>query len=146
MSEQTLKLVVFGALLVHGFGHGGALGALVWLWRFPASDTGGWRAARSWALPSLSAPAATVLACAFWVVALVGFVAAALSFWDILLPGAAYHTLAAVTAVVSSLGIVLFLGTWPAFNTLAALAMNVVVLAALLWLRWPASSGLIGLS
>jgi hypothetical protein len=144
MPEQTVEIIVFGALLLHGLGHGGALGALVWLWRFPASDTGGWRTARSWALPSLSTPGATLLAGAFWAVALVGFVVAALSFWGILLPSAAWPPLAAVAAVVSALGIVLFFGTWPAFNTLAALAMNVAVLAALLWFQWPVSSALIG--
>jgi hypothetical protein len=34
---------------------------------------------------------------------------------------------------VSLLGITLFIGTWPAFNTVAALGMNLAVLAALLW-------------
>jgi hypothetical protein len=35
---------------------------------------------------------------------------------------------------VSALGITLFIGTWPAFNTVAALGMNVAVLAAVFWL------------
>ena len=137
MAEQTLRLIVFGALLVHGLGHGGAIGALVWIRRFPGTDTGGWRAARSWAFPALPATAATLVASAFWVVALVGFVAAALSFWGILLPGALWRPLAVASAVASALGITLFLGSWPVFNTLAALGMNFAVLAALLWLRWP---------
>jgi hypothetical protein len=34
-------------------------------------------------------------------------------------------------------GIVLFIGTWPAFNTVAALGMDVAVLVALLGMRWP---------
>jgi hypothetical protein len=38
---------------------------------------------------------------------------------------------------VSILGITLFLGTWPVFNTVAALAMNIAVLVSQLWLRWP---------
>lgn len=28
-------------------------------------------------------------------------------------------------------------GTWPAFNTVAALGMNGAVLVAVLWLHWP---------
>jgi hypothetical protein len=32
---------------------------------------------------------------------------------------------------------VLFIGTWPAFNTVAALGMDVAVLVALLGMRWP---------
>jgi hypothetical protein len=134
MPESTVRLVVFGALLVHGLGHGGALGALVWIGRFPGTDTGGWRAARSRALPALSAPAATAVASAFWVAALVGFVAAALSFWGVLLPDALFGPVAA--AVVSVVGIALFHGTWPVVNTRAALPVNAAVLGALLWPRW----------
>ena len=135
MPDSAVRLVVFGALLVHGLGHGGALGALVWIGRFPGTDTGGWRAARSWALPALSAPAATAVASAFWVAALVGFVAAALSFWGVLLPDALFGPVAAAAAVVSVVGIALFLGTWPVVNTRAALLVNAAVLDALLWPR-----------
>ncbi len=35
------------------------------------------------------------------------------------------------------LGIALFFGTWPTFNTLAALGMNIAVLVTQLWLHWP---------
>ena len=52
MTEEVMKVLIAGALLVHGLGHGGALGALVWIWRRPGTDTGDWRAARSWFLPS----------------------------------------------------------------------------------------------
>jgi len=33
--------------------------------------------------------------------------------------------------------VVLFWNTWPAFNTLGALAMNVAVLVTQLWIHWP---------
>ncbi len=137
MSDQLLKLIVAGALLLHGLGHGGAIGALIWIDHRPGTNTGGWLAARSWLLPSLAAPTANTVAKVFWVVALVGFVAAAMSFWGILLPAEVWRPVATVSAAVSILGILLFLGTWPAFNTLAALGMNVAVLVALLWLDWP---------
>ncbi len=92
--------------------------------------------ARGW--PPDSRPARrTAVASAFWVVSLIGFVAAAIAFWGIGLPGEAWRPLAVVSALVSMAGIVLFFGTWPMFNTLAALAMNVAVLIALLGLRWP---------
>jgi hypothetical protein len=32
---------------------------------------------------------------------------------------------------------VLFWNTWPAFNTLGALAINVAVLVTQLWIHWP---------
>jgi hypothetical protein len=137
MSDQMLKLVITGALALHGLGHGGAVGALAWIAARPGTDTGAWRAAQSWLLPGLSAETATAVASAFWILSLVGFVAAALGAWEILVPADAWRPLAAVAAVVSMVGIVVFIGTWPAFNTVAALGMNVAVLVALLGMRWP---------
>ena len=137
MSDQTLKIIITGALALHGFGHGGAVGALAWIAARPSTDTGAWRAAQSWLLPGLSAETATAAASAFWIASLIGFVAAALGFLGILVPADAWRPLAVVAAVVSMVGIVLFIGTWPAFNTVAALGVNVAVLVALLWLYWP---------
>jgi hypothetical protein len=71
---------------------------------------------------------------------MLGFVVAALSFWGIGLPGEAWRSLAIGSAIVSLVGITLFFGTWPPFNTLAALAVNIAVLVSLLWLRWPAQA------
>ncbi len=139
MSDQLLKLVVGGVLLVHGLGHGGALGALAWIRFRPGTSTGGWAAARTWLLPSLPAETATTLAGAFWIAALVGFVIAALSFWGVLLSVDLWRPVALGSAVVSLIGIVLFFGTWPAFNTVAALAVNIAVLVAV-WIRWPPQS------
>jgi hypothetical protein len=133
MSDQMVKLIIAGALLLHGLGHGGALGALIWIEARPGTDTGAWHAARSWLSTELPAGTAATVASAFWIVALIGFVATALGFWGIGLPGEAWRPLAVVSALVSMLGIVLFFGTWPMFNTLAALAMNVAVLG----MRWP---------
>ncbi len=137
MSDQMIKLIIAGALTLHGLGHGGALGALVWIRLRPGSNTGGWLGARSWLAPSLPADTATTLAGMFWILSLVGFVAAALAFWGIAVPAEAWRPLAVVAAIVSLLGIVLFIGTWPTFNTLAAVGVNVAVLVALVWLRWP---------
>jgi hypothetical protein len=137
MSDQTLKLVITGALALHGLGHGGALGALAWIAARPGSDTGAWHAAHSWLIPGLPDGTAATVAGILWILSLVGFVAAALGFWGILVPGEAWRPLAAVSAIVSSGGIVLFIGTWPAFNTLAALGFDVAVLVAILGMRWP---------
>jgi len=140
MSADTARGLVFGALVIHGLGHGGALGALIWMALRPSDPTGGWQAARSWLLPALPAAAATPIAGAFWIVAMLGFVVAALSFWGIGLPGEAWRSVAIGSAIVSLVGITLFFGTWPPFNTLAALAVNIAVLVSLLWLRWPAQA------
>ena len=82
---------------------------------------------------------ATMVAVGFWVVSMVGFVLAALAFWEIGLPLAWWRPLAVVAALVSTAGIVLFFGTWPVFNTLAALAVNVAVLVAVA-IDWPPAS------
>ena len=137
MSAETIRGLVFGALMIHGLGHGGAIGALLWIALRPTDPSGGWQAARSWLLPALPAASATVVAGTFWVISMLGFVAAALAFWGIVLPGELWRPLAIASAIVSLAGITLFFGTWPPFNTVAALAVNAAVLVGLLWLRWP---------
>ena len=137
MSDQTIKLIAAGVLLVHGLGHGGALGALAWIRLRPGTPTGGWHAARSWLVPALPADTATTLAGAFWIVSLVGFVVAAMSFSDVLIPDNVWRPVAVASALVSIAGVTCFLGTWPMFNTLAALGVNVAVLVAVVWLGWP---------
>jgi hypothetical protein len=132
MSDQTTRLVVAGILLVHGLGHAGALGALAWI-GLRGGDTGAWLPAHSWLLPSMPSP--TVVASIFWVLSLVGFVAAAGALWFGL--GDGWRTVAFVSALVSAVGIVLFFGTWPMFNTVAALGVDIGVVVALLVLRWP---------
>lgn len=136
MSDQTIKLIAAGVLLLHGLGHGGALGALAWIRLRPGTPTGAWHAAQSWLAPSLPADTATAVASAFWTASLAGFVVAAMSFWGVLVPDAVWRPVAVASAVTSIAGIALFFGTWPMFNTLAALAVNAAVLAAVLWLRW----------
>jgi hypothetical protein len=142
MSDQMLKWVIGGVLLLHGLGHGGALAALAWIHYRPGAETGAWSAARTWAMPALTADTATVIASAFWVVALVGFVVAALSFWGVFVPADWWRPVGVVAALGSIAGIVLFFGNWPMFNTLAALGVDVAVLVAVLWLQWPSQATL----
>lgn len=135
MSAQTIRLLIAGVLFLHGIAHLGALAAL--LVNRGGHDTDGWLPARSWLFPSLAPDAATTVASAFWVLSAIGFVAAALSFWGLLIPGDLWRQLAVASSIVSATGIALFLGTWPVFNTTAALGINIAVLVALLWLHWP---------
>lgn len=139
MSDEILRLLIGGVLLVHGLGHGGALGALLWIRFRPHTSTGDWAAARTWLMPALPAETAATLASAFWIAALAGFVLAALSFWGIVLPADVWRSLGLGSAVVSLIGIAVFFGTWPAFNTVAALAVNAAVLVAA-WVGWPPPS------
>ena len=135
MSDQTVKFLIAGVLLLHGLGHAGVVGALIANSR--GISTGPFLPARSWLFPSLPAPVARTVASTLWILSAIGFVAAAMSFWGILVPGDIWRQLAVVFAIVSGVGIVLFWGTWPAFNMLAALGVNIAVLITQLWLRWP---------
>ena len=138
VTTDNTRFLIGGILLVHGLGHGGALGALVWLRVLPDSPTGAWLAAKSWLFPALDTPVATSVAMAFWVVAMIGFVGAALSFWGLLLSGEVWRQLAVASAFVSLAGMIVFFGTWPALNWLAALGVNLTVLVTQLVTRWPA--------
>ena len=92
----------------------------------------------SWLATGLPAGTATTVASAFWIVSLIGFVAAALAFWGIGLPGRGLAPAGGrLGAHLDWSASSLFFGTWPMFNTLAALTVNVAVLVALLGLRWP---------
>jgi hypothetical protein len=143
MLVHMVRWVAGGVLLLHGLGHGGALGALAWVHFQPLSDAGGWTAAQAWAVPAMTPDIATAIATTFWVVAMVGFVTVALAFWGIVVPTGWFRPVVVASAVVSIVGIVVFFGTWPLSNTLAALGVNAAVLVAVLWLRWspPARSG-----
>ena len=108
MSEQTIKILIAGVLLVHGLGHIGPLLAISFTW---SQGTGGWLAARSWLFPSLPAYTAKRIASVLWILSMIGFVAAAAAFWGVLVPGDLWRMLAMISAVVSMVGIVAFLGT-----------------------------------
>lgn len=135
MSPQVIKIIIPLVLLLHGLGHGGAIGALIAIDR--GVPSGKWMSARSWTFPNLAPRSAKVVAITFWGLSLFGFVAAALSFWGLLIPGDLWRQLALIFAFVSFIGIVLFWGRWPMFNTLAAQAVNLAIILTQLWLNWP---------
>lgn len=140
MTPETARGLVFGALLIHGLGHLGAVGALLWRasGRIADSDRAGWLAPRSWLLPNMELSATTAAAYALWIVAALGFVGAALLFWFGARDLEAWRFVALGAALVSTVGMIAFAGTWPVFNTVAAAAVNIAVFVTQLWLRWPA--------
>ena len=90
-----------------------------------------------WLFPNLAPRVAETIAIILWGLSLLGFVAAALSFWGILIPGDLWRQLALIFAFISFTGIVIFWGRWPMFNTLAAQAVNLAVIITQLGLHWP---------
>jgi hypothetical protein len=78
-----------------------------------------------------------VIANVVWTLAAAGFLLSFLSFLGIVLPSDLWRPLAVAFSIVSLLGLVLFWGMWPWFNTIGALAMNITVLVTQLWIDWP---------
>lgn len=137
MTADNLRFVIGAVLIVHGLGHGGAVAALLWVRLSPGTPTAGWLAAKSWLFPALQTPAATNIAMAFWAFAMLGFLCAALSFLGVAVPAQLWRPLAVGSSLVSLVGMLVFFGTWPVFNTLASLAVNLGVLVTQLVARWP---------
>ncbi len=121
MSVQTIRILVAGALFVHGIGH----------------TLGIWKPARS--LPFLKVPEPTLrlVGGILWVVIALGFVVSSMGFFGVLVPASWWRPLAVVFAVISLVVLLLFGRSWPLFNFIGASTMNIAVLAGLLWLHWP---------
>lgn len=140
--NEIVKLVIFVVLLLQGLSHGTAAYAL---FKDAARAEGQPPVpVRSWLLPSLAPKTAAWIASIFWLLATLGFVATALTFWQVMMPVAAWQALVAASAIVSMLGIGLFSGIWPGaptrklarIDTVIALLIDVVVLVLLVvgWL------------
>lgn len=141
MSPQTIKIIITAVLFLHGLAHGNAFLALL--------RQGGGSSpilpVRSWLFPNISMRAAAMLASVFWFLSTIGFIAAALSFWGILFAGIDWRGLAVFSAIISTLGSVLFSGIWPGapnrklsnLDTAISLVVNIAVLVVLLGLHWP---------
>lgn len=121
MSLQTIQILIAGALFVHGIGH----------------TLGFWKPDNSVSFLNIPAPTLRLVAGILWALIALGFVASAMSFYGILVPASWWRPLAAVFAVISLVGLITFGRAWPIFNFIGASVLNIVVLAALLWLHWP---------
>lgn len=126
-----LKLVVALVLVAHGVGHSmGILGAFK-----VAAVNPAWQG-DSWILSGMAGQTATqAIGAALWALAIVGFVllGAVVLGW---LPAAWWQPLAIGSSVVSLLGVLLFPIAFPTFSTIGATAVDVAVLAAVLWYGW----------
>lgn len=139
MSATTLRIVIAVVFLVHGIGHVMGLFPVLGL---SAIET--WNA-QSWLLTGLLGDTLSrIIAFILFAAALVGFVSAALSLMDWLLPHDSWRTLATVSAVVSLIAVFLF---WNAFvmlfpNKIGAIAVDLATLVGLLMVSWPTEAQL----
>jgi len=144
MTAETQRFVIAAVLLLHGLAHLVALGALVAILIGVRSPTG--PVPRLWALPRVSTRAAALVGAILWALATAGFLAAAAAFWGLGLSASAWRPLAVGASLISLLGIAVFAGTWPGspgkhrslLNMAIATLVDVIIIAALLCLRWPA--------
>jgi len=121
MSIQTIRFLIAAALFVHGVGH----------------TLGIWKPARSLPFLKIREPALRLVGGILWVLVALGFVVASMGFFGLLVPAGWWRPLAVVFALISMGMLLLFGRSWPLFNFIGASAMNIAVLVALVWLRWP---------
>jgi hypothetical protein len=131
MSQTLWRIILALVLGAHGIGH------LVFL--VSTLGLGNWGGpSQSWLLANLAGGAVQrVVGGLIWIVALAGFIAAAVG----LLAGQPWWRTAAVaSAGVSLLGAALVWANPPASSALSAAIFDVAVLVALLLLHWPSES------
>ena len=136
MSAATLRTLIVVVLLAHGIGH--VLGILPAFGR-RLSQT---HSSQSWLLTSIMGDSFTSgLGIVLWSAGLVWFAAAAMGLAGWLLPYQWWERFAVTGALVSLLTLVLFWNGLPFLfpNKIGAIAVDITVLASLLWLRWPAA-------
>ena len=126
-----LKVVIALILLAHGIGHSMGL-----LQIFKVATVNPRWHGDSWLLTGPAGMNLTqIVGASLWSAAIVGFaaLAAVVVGW---LPEAWFGPLAIGSAAVSLVGLLLFPIAFPLFSTVGAAAVNVAVLAAVLWFQW----------
>ncbi len=114
MSNEMWRYVIAGFLIVHGIGHSG----------------GYWMFVKSWLSPALTESPLKWVFVAVWLGTMIVYLAAGVG---LLQMNGWWRTLAIAASVVSLAASALYIQGAP-FNAAAA---DVVILAALLWFRWP---------
>lgn len=126
-----LKLIIAAVLVAHGIGHSMGL-----LQVFKIATVNPQWQGDSWLIGGAAGTgAAQFLGVALWTLAIVGFtvLGAVVMGW---LPEAWFAPVAIGSSIVSLAGLLLFPVAFPPLSTLGALAVNLVVLAAVLWYHW----------
>lgn len=139
MPVTTFGIIIALVLFVHGIGHTMGLIPILGI-----AGTETWHA-QSWLLTGLIGDTVSrIIGFILFAAGLIGFVGAALSLMDWLVPHDWWRTLATVSSVVSLIAIFLF---WNAFvmlfpNKIGAIAVNVATLVGLLMASWPTEAQL----
>ena len=105
MSPDTIKFIITAVLFLHGVAHAWAAFQLLPQATNPNAKPE--LPIRSWLFPRLSPRPAAIVAGIYWLLSGLGFIAAALSFWNAPATGF-WRQLAVGSALISTIGIALF--------------------------------------
>ena len=147
MSGTVLRAIIAAIFAFHGVGH--AMGIIPALGVVSIGRPGqGWLkdwSSHSWLLTDLLGDAPSRILCILlYGAALIGFLGAALALLGWGIPHGWWRTLAAVSAAISLVAVVLYWNALIFFfpHKVGALAVNVATLVCLLALNWPSEANL----
>jgi hypothetical protein len=135
MTTRTIRLLAFLVLLVHGIGHlQGMVSGLGVKFNSSSSNI-------SWLLKALGEQPNRMICLLLYLLTAVTGIMAALSFYDLLIPVTGWTRLALVTAILSTLCLVLYPRALAMFfNKAGAIAVNLVIYYSILFNgNWPAA-------
>ena len=133
MQTKTIKLLVFLTFLVHGIGH--IQGVIAGLGvKFNESNS-----TISWLIKGLGEDTNRYLCLALYLGAAIGGILTAMSFVGVLVPEGIWQTMALITAVFSTLSLVLFPNALAMFfNKVGAVLVNLIIYYSILFNgNWP---------
>lgn len=133
MTTKTIKLIVFIALLVHGIGHFQGVAAGLGL-KINKAVPG-----QSWMLKGLNSGTNRIICLSMFLLTGIMGILTALSFRDIMLAHSAWQSLATVTAILSTICLVVFPNGFAMFfNKVGAIGVNLVIYYSIVFgQQWP---------
>ena len=134
MTTKTVKLIAFIVLLVHGIGHLQGVVASAGVKINNSNNR------ISWLLKDLGESVNSKICFILFLLTAVCGILAALSFKGILISGSVWQSLAIITAIFSTLCLILFPNGFAMFfNKIGAIAVNLVIYYSIVFSQnWPA--------
>lgn len=135
MTSKSIKLVAFIVLLVHGIGHFQGVGAGLNL------KINNSKPASSWLLKNMGEKTSRYICLILFFLTAIAGIFTAFSFWELLLPHSIWQVLATVTAILSSICLILFPNGFAMFfNKVGAIGVNLLIYYSIVFGQsWPAT-------
>jgi hypothetical protein len=134
MSTETLRIIIAIVLIAHGIGHSLGILPAIGMKLTEAHSSDSWLLTRL-----LGSTISRVLALILFLGALIGFIGAGLGLFDWLVPSDLWQQLSVWASIISLVGLAIFPNAFPAIfpNLVGAVGLDIAVLVAVLWLKWP---------